>query len=200
MSCQRANCTQIVDQGGDYVISLKDNQGTLHDDVRLFLEDPTRPAEVSHTTVDADHGRIETRTGEVSTDIGWLQQQHAWPNLAAIGKMVRTRQIQAKTTTETSYDLLSTPLSAARFTELARAQWGVENGLHWVLDVTMNEDRKRNRKDHGPENLSLLRRLALNLARLEGSKGSIKGKLKQAGWNDQFLARLLAQFAKGHMR
>ena len=96
--------------------------------------------------------------------------------------------------------MLSTPLSAARFTELARAQWGVENGLHWVLDVTMNEDRKRNRKDHGPENLSLLRRLALNLARLEGSKGSIKGKLKQAGWNDQFLARLLAQFAKGHMR
>ena len=104
MSCQRAICTQIVDQGGDYVISLKGNQGTLHDDVRLFLEDPTRPAEVSHTTVDADHGRIETRTGEVSTDIGWLQQQHAWPNLAAIGKMVRTRQIQAKTTTETSYD------------------------------------------------------------------------------------------------
>ena len=200
MSCQRAICTQIVDQGGDYVISLKGNQGTLHDDVRLFLEDPTRPAEVSHTTVDADHGRIETRTGEVSTDIGWLQQQHAWPNLAAIGKMVRTRQIQAKTTTETSSYLLSTPLSAARFTELARAQWGVENGLHWVLDVTMNEDRKRNRKDHGPENLSLLRRLALNLARLEGSKGSIKGKLKQAGWNDQFLARLLAQFAKGHMR
>ncbi len=106
MSCQRAICTQIVDQGGDYVISLKGNQGTLHDDVRLFLEDPTRPAEVSHTTVDADHGRIETRTGEVSTDIGWLQQQHAWPNLAAIGKMVRTRQIQAKTTTETSYYLL----------------------------------------------------------------------------------------------
>jgi len=200
MSCQRAICAQIVGQGGDYVIALKRNQGTLHDDVRLFLEDPERPAEASHTTVDADHGRIETRTGTVCTDIGWLQKQHGWPNLAAIGSMVRTREIQARSTTDTSYYLLSTPLSAARFTEVARAQWGIENGLHWVLDVTMNEDRKRSRKDNGPENIGLLRRLALNLARLEGSKGSVKGKLKRAGWNDEFLATLLAQFAIRHMR
>jgi len=114
--------------------------------------------------------------------------------------MVRTRETHGKTTTETSYYLLSTPLSALRFTEVARAQWGIENGLHWVLDVTMNEDRKRNWKDHGPENIGLLRRLALNLARLEGSNGSIKRKLKRAGWNDAFLARLLGQFAKAHMR
>ena len=114
--------------------------------------------------------------------------------------MVRTREIRGKTTMETSYYLLSTPLSAPRFTEVARAQWGIENGLHWVLDVTMNEDRKRNWKDHGPENIGLLRRLALNLAKLEGSKGSMKGKLKRAGWNDEFLGRLLAQFAKSHMQ
>jgi predicted transposase YbfD/YdcC len=200
MSCQRAICAQIVEQGGDYVIALKGNQGTLHDDVRLFMEDPDRPTEATHTTVDADHGRIETRTGEISADIDWLMDQHAWPGLAAIGKMVRMRETRDKTTTETSYYLLSTPLSAARFAEVARAQWGVENGLHWVLDVTMNEDRKRNWKDHGPENIALLRRLALNLAKLEGSKGSMKGKLKRAGWNDAFLARLLAQFAKDHIR
>jgi len=200
MSCQRAICAQIVEQGGDYAIALKGNQGTLHDDVRLFLEDPDRPSEATHTTVDADHGRIETRIGEVATDIGWLLAQHSWPGLAAIGKMVRTREVLGKTTTETSYYLLSTPLSAARFSEVSRAHWGVENGLHWVLDVTMNEDRKRNWKDHGPENIALLRRLALNLAKLEGSKGSMKGKLKKAGWNDEFLARLLAQFAKSHMR
>ena len=83
---------------------------------------------------------------------------------------------------------------------MARAHWRVENGLHWVLDVTMNEGRTRNRKDHGPENIALLRRLALNLAKLEGSKGSIKGKLKRAGWSDEFLARLLAQCAEDHMR
>jgi predicted transposase YbfD/YdcC len=182
------------------VIALKGNQGTLHNDVRLFLEDPDRLGEVTHTTVDADHGRIETRTGTVCSDIGWAQDLHAWPGLAAIGKMVRRRETQGKTTTETAYYLLSTPLSAARFTEVARAQWGIENRLHWVLDVTMNEDRKRNWKDHGPENIGMLRRLALNLAKLEGSKGSIKGKLKRAGWNDEFLSRLLAQFAKSHMR
>lgn len=199
MSCQRAICAQIVEQGGDYAIALKGNQGTLHEDVRLFLEDPDRLAGASHTTVDGEHGRIETRTGEVVTDIEWLRE-HGWPGMAAIGKMVRTRETHGKSTTETSYYLLSAPLSAARFTEVARAHWGVENGLHWVLDVTMNEDRKRNWKDHGPENIALLRRLALNLARLEGSKGSMKGKLKRAGWNDPFLGRLLAQFGKSHMR
>jgi len=74
------------------------------------------------------------------------------------------------------------------------------HGLHWVLDVTMNEDQARNRKDHGPENIALLRRLALNLAKLEGSKGSMKGKLKRAGWNDAFLAKLLASFGSAQMR
>ena len=200
MGCQRAICAQIVEQGGDYAIALKGNQGTLHEDVRLFLEDPDRTAETSHRTVDADHGRIETRIGSVCTDIDWLKERHAWPGLAAIGRMVRTRESKGKTETEISYYLLSAPLTAERFAEVARAHWGVENGLHWVLDVTMNEDAKRNRKDHGPENIALLRRLALNLAKLEGSKGSMKGKLKRAGWNDEFLARLLSQFAKGHMR
>lgn len=208
MSCQRAICAQIVAQGGDYVIAVKGNQGNLHADVRLFLEDPDRTAAASHTTVDANHGRIETRTGDVSVDIDWLQKQHDWPGLAAIAKIVRTRQSKAritpgtvqKPTTETTYYLLSVPLTAQRFTDIARAHWGIENGLHWVLDVTMNEDRTRHCKDNGPENIALLRRLALNLAKLEGSKGSMKGKLKRAGWNNSFLATLLAQFNQFHMR
>jgi hypothetical protein len=81
-----------------------------------------------------------------------------------------------------------------------RAHWGIENGLHWVLDVTMNEDGLRNRKDHGPENLALLRRLALNLATLEPSKASIKGKLKRAGWDNAYLVAVLAQAAKRQVR
>ncbi len=81
-----------------------------------------------------------------------------------------------------------------------RAHWGIENGLHWVLDVTMNEDGLRNRKDHGPENLALLRRLALNLATLEPSKASIKGKLKRAGWDSAYLVAILAQAAKSQVR
>jgi predicted transposase YbfD/YdcC len=200
MNCQRTTCAQIVEQGGDYVIALKRNQGNLHDDVGDFLEDSDRPTDPCHTTVDNDHGRIETRTGTVCANVDWLHHRHGWPGLGAIGKMVRMREAGLKTSTETTYYLLSKPLSAERFTEVARAHWGVENGLHWVLDVTMNEDRTRHCKDNGPENIALLRRLALNLAKLEGSKGSMKGKLKRAGWNDAFLAKLLAQFANSHMQ
>jgi predicted transposase YbfD/YdcC len=200
LNCQRAIAQQIIDQGGDYVLALKGNQVRLHADVSLFLDDPERAGDTSHTTVDGDHGRIETRTAQVSTDIAWLQEQHHWPGLAAIGKLTRSREIALKPTTETAYYLLSTPLSAERFGQVARGHWGIENGLHWVLDVTMNEDQARQRNDNGPENLALLRRLALNLAKLEPSKGSMKGKLKRAGWDDTFLATLLVQFANPQMR
>lgn len=198
--CQRAIAAKVVEQGGDYVLALKGNQGTLHDDVRVFLDDPAHRAETTHTTVDGGHGRIETRTSLVSTDIAWLQEQHAWPGLAAIGRVVRTREAGTKVSTETAYYVLSAALPAKHFGQVARAHWGVENGLHWVLDVTMNEDQARNRRDHGPQNIALLRRLALNLAKLEGSKGSMKGKLKRAGWNNDLLASLLAQFSKTQMR
>lgn len=114
------------------------------------------------------------------------------PGLVAVGRVTHRREINGLTSQETAYYLLSTPLPAAQFGEVVRAHWGVENSLHRVLDVTMNEDQSRNRKDHGPRNLALLRRWALNACKLEGSKGSIKGKLKRAGWNDEFLACLLA--------
>lgn len=200
LNCQRDIARQIVDQGGDYVLALKGNQGTLHEDVILFLDDPQATVESSHSEVDAGHGRIETRTALVSSDVAWLQEQHQWPGLAAVAKVTRTREAKAKITTETAYYLLSTPLSAERFGAAARHHWGIENTLHWVLDVTMNEDQTRNRKDNGPQNLALLRRLALNLARLEPSKGSMKGKLKRAGWDNDFLTTLLSQFTHSQMR
>jgi predicted transposase YbfD/YdcC len=129
-----------------------------------------------HTATDADHGRIETRVSAVSTDVAWLQERHQWPGHAAIGKVTCIREAAGKTTTETAYYLLSAPLAANRFHEAVRHHWGIENSLHWVLDVTMNEDQSRNRKDHSPENRALLRRLALNLAKREPSRGSIKAK------------------------
>ena len=107
LNCQRAIAAKVVAQGGDYVLALKGNQGCLHDDVRTFLDDPARPVEASHTMVDGDHGRIETRTSLVSSDIEWLQEQHAWPGLMAIGKVVRTREIGTQTSTETAYYLLT---------------------------------------------------------------------------------------------
>jgi predicted transposase YbfD/YdcC len=201
LNCQRAIAAQVVEQGGDYVLALKGNQSTLHDDVRLYLDDPAHaPALTTSREVDGDHGRIETRDAVVCSTIDWLQEPHQWPGLAAIGKVTRRREIKGTTSRETAYYLLSTVLSPARFGEIVRAHWGIENSLHWVLDVTMNEDQSRSRKDNGPQNLALLRRWALNACKLEGSNGSIKGKLKRAGWNDEFLARLLTQPSQSQMR
>ncbi len=191
--CQRSIAEQIVRQGGDYALALKGNQGSLHDDVRQYLDDPETKAATSKPDVDAGHGRIETRTASVSTDIGWLQEDHQWPGLKAVGKVVRIRETPAKTTTETAYYLLSTELTPERLNEVVREHWGVENRLHWRLDVVMNEDQDRTRLGHGPENLAILRHMALNAMQNEGSKGSLRGKFKRAGWNDEFLCKLLTQ-------
>lgn len=193
LNCQREIARQVIERKADYVMALKGNQGTLHEDVRTFLDDPQTPLPASASTVDGDHGRIETRTSMVSTDISWLQGGHDWPGLAAIGKIVRVREAPGKTSTETAYYLLSTTMSAQRFGEVARSHWAVENRLHWCLDVTMNEDRARNRMDNGPQNLTVLRHMALNLVRKETSKGSLPKKLRRAAWSDDFLAKVLAQ-------
>ena len=156
LNCQRAIAQQIVDQGGDYALALKGNQGTLHDDVVLFLDDPECKATTAAPVVESNHGRIETRTTTVSTDIDWLQEDHQWPGFKAVGK--------------------------------------VENRLHWRLDVVMNEDQDRTRLGNGPHNLAVLRHMAINAMQKEGSKGSLRGKFKRAGWNDDFLTRLLTMF------
>ncbi len=194
LNCQRAIARQIIDQGGDYALALKGNQGTMHDDVSLFLDDPLTTATTEHTTVDADHGRIETRRMAISTEIDWLQERHQWPGLKAIGKITRTREIGDKISTETAYYLFSTPISAERGGDVVRSHWGVENRLHWRLDVIMNEDAARNRMDNGPHNLAVLRHMALNVMGKENSKTSLRAKFKKAAWNQQYLVKLLALF------
>jgi len=192
MHCQRTTAKAIDGKGADYALALKGNQGTLHEDVRLFMEDDkTLPADTL-TTTDADHGRIEVRRHAVISDIGWLQERHHWPGLKAVGQVVRSRESRDKTTAETAYYLLSAPFDAQSFARIVRSHWSVENSLHWVLDVTMGEDKARNRLDNGPENIALLRKWALNIAKTEASKGSMKGKFKRAGWDNAFLATLLA--------
>ena len=194
LNCQRAIARQIVDQGGNYVLALKGNQGTLHDDVITYLDDPAAEVPVMKPTVDADHGRIETRSAMVSTNIAWLQDDHHWPGLAAIGKVMRMRESAGRTTQETAYYLLSTALSAERFNAVVRSHWSVENSLHWRLDVVMNEDQDRNRLGHGPENLAILRHMAMNAMQKDTTKGSLRGKFKRAGWDEAYLARILALF------
>ncbi len=194
LNCQRTIAEQIVEQKGDYALTLKGNQGTLYDDVVLLLDDPELKASTAAPVVEADHGRIETRTAKVSTEMGWLQKQHPWPGLKAIGKVVRVRETAEKTTTETAHYLLSRALAPERFNEVVRQHWGVENSLHWRLDVGMNEDQDRTRIGHGPHNLAVLRHMAINAMQKEGSKGSLRGRFKRAGWNNDYLFQLLELF------
>lgn len=194
LNCQRAIAQQIVEQGGEYAMALKGNQGTLHDDVRTFLDDPACPAAASVQTVDGEHGRIETRTATMCTDIDWLQADHHWPGLAAIGKVERIRETAAKTTTETAHYILSTALSVERFNDVVRQHWGVENRLHWRLDVVMNEDQARTRLDNGPHNMAVLRHMAINVMQKNGDKDALRGKFQKAAWDNAYLARLLALF------
>jgi len=162
------------------VLALKDNQPTLHADVRTFLDDPRAEVSTAKPVADADHGRIETRTATVSTDIDWLRETHRWPGLAAIGKLTRSRETAAKTTNETAYYLLSAAITPERFGEVVRSHWAIENRLHWCLDVTFNEDQSRSRMDHAPQNLAVLRHMALDVIRKDTTKDSNRGKLKRA--------------------
>ena len=192
MHCQKATARAILDRGGDYVLAVKGNQKTLLDDIQLLLDDPDAAPDDAAQTVDGDHGRIETRRAAIDHDVAWLAERHGFPGLQAVGKITATREIDGKTTTACRYYILSKPLSAARFLDVVRAHWHVENRLHWVLDVIMDEDQSRARKDNGPENLARLRRFALNIVRANQDKGSTRGKIKRAAWDDAFLLQLLA--------
>ncbi len=200
LNCQREIARKVIDRGGDYALALKGNQGnqgnqgTLHDDVVTYFNDPASTTVTAEPAVDADHGRIETRRATVSTDIKWLQDSHQWPGLAAIAKVERTRETKAKTTRETAYYLLSAELSPERCNDVVRSHWGIENRLHWRLDVTMNEDQDRTRLDNGPENLAVLRHMALNVMQKDKSKDTLRGKFMRAGWDDRYMAQLLALF------
>jgi predicted transposase YbfD/YdcC len=194
LNCQREIAQKIVAQGGNYVLALKGNQGTLYDDVIRYFDDPTSNTITAKPDVEADHGRIETRTATVSTDIKWLQDAHQWPGLSAIGRVDRARETKTKTTRETAYYLLSAELSPERCNAAVRSHWSIENSLHWRLDVTMNEDQDRTRLDNGPYNLAVLRHMALNVMQKDKSKNSLRGKFLRAGWDDRYMVQLLALF------
>lgn len=195
MHCQRDAARLIVDAGGSYVMALKSNQPALYEDVRLLMDDPAAPADEAAETVDGDHGRIETRRAEVIGDVAWLAEAHDWPGLGCVGKITATRESNGRSVTAVRYYLASRPLAAAELNSLARGHWGIENSLHWVLDVVMNEDQARARKDNAPENLALMRRLAINIIKRNKDKGSNRLKFKRAGWDDRFLRKLINEIA-----
>lgn len=192
LNCQRDIARQIVAKGGDYVLALKSNHRKLHAEVSQLLELPRSSTAPGHSTADRNHGRIETRTSFVCTEVEELQRRHRWPGLAAVGKVIRSRGTAGRATTETAQYLLSKVLSPESLGKVARSHWGVENRLHWVLNTVMNEDQARNRGDNTAYNLAILRHMALNLMQKDSSRVSLRSKFNLAGWKDEFLAQLLA--------
>jgi len=198
MGCQKHIAEVIIDKGADYVFSLKGNQGRLHNDVELFFQEQRKENFKDvvvdyHETVDGGHGRIETRRYWTTSDIGWLQGKEDWKGLKTICMVERERHIDDRVEQETNYYVGSIGSNAERFGHAVRSHWGIENSLHWVLDVCFREDESRVRKDNAPENLAVLRHIALNLVKKETSrKKSIRSKRLRAGWDNDYLLRILA--------
>lgn len=203
IACQKNVCRTIIDRGGDYLIGVKENQKSLHASIQKHLDEMIlenfkgMPHDHDDTT-DAGHGRIERRKVWVTDQIDWLKQARDWPGLKSVAVVQATRDIPASgTSIERRYYISSIAgPDAGLVAKAIRGHWSIENGLHHVLDVSFHEDDSRIRKDNGAQNVSRLRRIALNLLKDKGSRytkrASIRGRRKIAGWDHQFLLNLIA--------
>jgi len=208
MGCQKKIAKEIIEADADYVLALKGNQETVHVEVKSFLDDEIArwqaaqtPGSIHapgsslgfHQTVEKDHGRIETRRYWQSQTLGWFADLPQWEGLRSVGVVESVRDIQGLVTTERRYYLSSLSLDITCFARAVRSHWGVENNVHWHMDVSFAEDQSRARTGFAAENLATLRRLALNLLKRDKTKKrGIRGKQKNAGWNHRYLLHLLS--------
>ena len=202
MGCQKEVAKTMTEQGADYVLALKDNHPTLHGEVQLLFEDvkAERLDDITserHTTIDADHGRLETRHYWITSDIECFGVKGSWANITSVGLVESHREVGGEVSIEQRLFLTSLPCDAVRFAQAVREHWGVENALHWVLEVSFREDDCRIRQGHGAQNMAVLRHMALNLLRQEGGhKRGIKARRKRAGWDRDYLFKVLTGYAK----
>lgn len=201
IGCQKTIAKTIVDGGGDYLLAVKENQKTLHRRIRVEMDDLIRRDfkgtwHDRHEDTDAGHGRIETRKVWVTDDLGWLKQTPAWPGLKSVVVIESHREVIGQgISVQRRYYISSLEPDAAALARAIRGHWSIENSLHHVLDVSFGEDDSRIRRGHGAENVSRLRRMALNLLKAADKhtkRKSIKGRRKIAGWDQQFLLNLIA--------
>lgn len=205
MGTQKNIAKEIKEADADYVLALKGNHEVVHEEVKSFLEatvteraaKPVRPSKAAANlavleTVEKDHGRHETRRYYQSAELDWFADRGQWEGLQSVGMVEAIREIGSQRTVERRYYLSSLPVEVATFARAVRGHWGVENKLHWVLDVQMREDQSRARAGYAAENLATLRRLALNLLKQEKTKKrGIRGKQLNASWDHAYLLRLL---------
>lgn len=200
MGCQKEIATQIVNQKADYVLALKGNQGKLADLVSLWFEkarsnDFEGIEHSYHSSTESAHGRIEIRQywSVPVSELDALPNQQQWSGLRSVGMVVCERRLWNKTTIEVRFYISSLEYDALVLAHAVRSHWGIENSVHWILDVTFNEDASRIRKDNAPLNFSVLRRLSLNLLSRDTSiRGSIAMKRYRAGLDNNYLAKIIA--------
>jgi predicted transposase YbfD/YdcC len=201
MGCQTKIAQKILDRGGDYLLTVKDNQPSLHDEVARYFSrsDPTSLDALK--TIDGDHGRIEVRRHLVSTDVDWLASDRRFPGeprfpgLKAIAMVEAEVERGGKVSIERRYFLCSMLITAAFLARAVRCHWHIENRLHWVLDVVFHEDLSRLRSRDGPRNMATVRHMAMNLLRGPKDKHSLKVRRKSAAWDTDYLERLIRQQA-----
>jgi predicted transposase YbfD/YdcC len=197
MGCNPNIAQSILDAKADYLLAVKDNQPTLHADIKSYF-DTAPPGEVErYETLGKDHGRIEVRSHTVSHVVDWYAAQRSYPGAPRFPKFTTIAMVESriergdKIETERRSYISSRPLSAAAFAEAARGHWAIENKLHWNLDVTFGEDQSRLRTGHGATNMAVVRHFALNLVRQVADKRSIKRRRKRAAWDPKYLLEIL---------
>ena len=208
MGCQKKIAKEIIESDADFVLALKGNQETVHQEVKEFVDETVaetqkprpRGAKLSTAaaslatleTVEKDHGRLETRRYYQSAELAWFADLKQLEGLKSVGMVESIRKVDGKASVERRYYLSSLPLNVELFARAVRGHWGVENKLHWVMDVCFREDHSRARSGYAAENLATLRRLALNLLKREKTKKrGIRGKQLNAGWDHAYLLHLL---------
>ncbi len=196
MGCQVEIAERIVAHGADYLLALKGNQPTLEADVIEYFRTAPKDEVVAKTTVEKGHGRIETRTYIASQTVDWIKSTRSYPgqprfsDIKTIIKIEERAEHSDRTTFDTRFFISSAPLDIERLAKGARGHWGVES-MHWLLDVEFKDDLSRYRSGHGAKNMAVVRRFALGLVRANKTKGSVKTRRKSAGWDPNFLLKIL---------
>lgn len=208
MGCQTKIAKEIIESDADYVLALKGNHEKVHEEIKTFLDDTVAQAQQERPTgakvpkvvetlgfletVDKDHGRYEIRRYYQSAELNWFADKGKWEGLRSAGMVESIRQIDGQSSIERRYFLSSLPMDVQTFARAVRSHWGVENKVHWIMDVCFREDHSRARAGYAAENLATLRRLALNLLKQEKTKKrGIRGKQLNASWDHAYLLRLL---------
>jgi predicted transposase YbfD/YdcC len=202
MGCQKEIAAKIVEKKADYVLAVKGNQANLHEQIKSFFEDQIergfedyreKPEALGcYETIEHDHGRVDVRKYWIASDIGWLEEKKGWKGLSAIGCAQLTSTIGEKTTCDERYYIVSSAMQAGRFAEAVRGHWGIENSLHWSLDVSFREDESRIRNGSTPDNFAVIRHICMNLLKQETSlKRGIKGKRYRSVMDSDYRERVL---------